>query len=187
MLISLFHLSFRVEYLTLYPKHLDKKINKLVKKVFDKNNALVLSPMDLPYEFINHSHVELFTVSKDSVEKGYVTVTLASGCHEGGCSANSFEEETDFSDKFEQYYFATVFNVKGKILKVKVIEYDSEYGYEIMSRGWLKQFVKKQKEELVYGKNIDAIAGATVSGESMVSEMNILKKIMGQVTQPLTP
>ena len=153
----------------------------MVKKVFDKKDSLLLTPMDLPYEFMNHSHVELFTVSKDSVKKGYVTVTLANGCHEGGCTASSFDEETDFSDKYEQYYFATVFNEKGKILKVKVIEYDSEYGYEIMSRGWLKQFVKKQKEELVYGKNIDAIAGATVSGESIVSEVTILKNIMGKV------
>jgi hypothetical protein len=181
LLISLFHLSFRVEYLTLYPKHLNKKINKLVSKVFDKQDSLDLIPLDLPVEYLGYNHIELFSVSKDSVKRGYITVTLANGCEEGGCPSIDFDDESEFSDKYEQYYFATVFNKKGELLKVKVIEYDSQYGYEIMSRGWLKQFVKKQHSAFQYGKDIDAIAGATVSGESIVSEVNLLMKIMGKV------
>lgn len=181
LLISMFHLSFRVEDSTLYPKHLDKKINKLLSKVFDKEDSLNLSPVDLPAEYGGYNHIELFSISKDSVKRGYITVTLANGCHEGGCSSNSFDEESEFSDKYEQYYFATVFNKKGQILKVKVIEYDSGYGYEIMSRSWLKQFVKKQKSVFEYGKNVDAIAGATISGESIVAEVNALKRIMSKL------
>ncbi|MFT6717072.1 MAG: Na+-translocating ferredoxin:NAD+ oxidoreductase RnfG subunit [Saprospiraceae bacterium] len=168
--------------MTLYPKHLDKKIDKLIKKVFKKEDSLSLRPFDLPLEFNNQSNIELFTVIKDSTKRGYVTVTLANGCHEGGCSASNFEEE-EFSDKYEQYYFATVFDLKGKILRVKVIEYDSQYGYEIMSRGWLKQFRSSNNDEFIYGKNIDAITGATVSGESIVSEVNILRMIMEKVVK----
>lgn len=183
----MFHLSFKVEYLTLYPKHLDKKIDKLVKKVFKKEDPLSLRPFNLPAEFRDQSHIELFTITKDSIKRGFVAVTLANGCEEGGCSATDFDEDNEFSDKYEQYYFATVFDVKGKILRVKVIEYDSQYGYEIMSRGWLKQFASTKNDEFIYGKNIDAIAGATVSGESIVNEVNILRMVMGKVTQQLTP
>jgi Na+-translocating ferredoxin:NAD+ oxidoreductase RnfG subunit len=176
-----------VEYLTLYPKYLDKKIDKLVKKVFKKEDSLSLKPFNLPVEFRDQSHIELFTITKDSTKRGFVAVTLANGCEEGGCSAADLGEDNEFTDKYEQYYFATVFDVKGKILRVKVIEYDSDYGYEIMSRGWLKQFTSSKNDEFIYGKNIDAIAGATVTGESIVSEVNILRMIMGSVSQELTP
>jgi len=161
---------------------LDKNINKLVSKVFKKEESLSIKPLELPIEFITTSHIELFTIEKDSVKRGYLAVTLANGSHEGGCSANTFDDEDEFADKYEQYYFAAVFNTKGEIIKVKVIEYDSEYGYEIMSRGWLKQFVKKQKGGFEYDKNIDAIAEATVSGESMVAEVNFLNTIMKKLT-----
>ena len=174
--------------MTLYPEHLDKKINKLVRKVFKKEDSLALKPLDLPFEFIKNSHIELFTITKDSLHRGYLSVTMANGCHEGGCDAKGFDvqQEEEFTGRYEQYYFATIFDIKGEILRVKVIEYDSEYGYEIMSRGWLKQFVKKQNDdEFTYGKNIDAIAGATISGESIVSEVNILKRIMQKVSAPV--
>ena len=53
--------------------------------------------------------------------------------------------------------------------------YREEYGGEIGSRRWLKQFIgKTQNDQFRYGDNIDAIAGATISVRSMTNAMNDL-------------
>ena len=59
-----------------------------------------------------------------------------------------------------------------------MIDYNSEYGYEITSRGWLKQFIKTHDLPYVYGENIDAISGATKSGKSIVREINEVSRTL---------
>lgn len=62
-----------------------------------------------------------------------------------------------------------------KIVKTKVLIYREEYGGEIGSKRWLRQFIGKTKDsEFRYGDNIDAIAGATISVRSMTNAMNDL-------------
>ena len=61
-----------------------------------------------------------------------------------------------------------------KILKVKVLDYQSEYGYEICAKNWLKQFIGKKGCEVNYGNDIDAISGATVSGNAIVTDVQML-------------
>ena len=63
------------------------------------------------------------------------------------------------------------------VLKSKVLIYREEYGGEIGSTRWLKQFIgKKGGDELKYGDNIVAISGATISVRSMTNAMNDLLK-----------
>ena len=59
------------------------------------------------------------------------------------------------------------------MLKTKVLVYREDYGGEIGSKRWLKQFIgKTQHDELRYGDNIVAISGATISVRSMTHAMN---------------
>ncbi len=61
------------------------------------------------------------------------------------------------------------------VLKTKVLMYREEYGGEIGSKRWLRQFEgKKSGDELHYGDNIMAISGATISVRSMTNAMNNL-------------
>lgn len=63
------------------------------------------------------------------------------------------------------------------ILKTKILVYREDYGGEIGSKRWLKQFIgKTQNDELKYGDNIAAIAGATISVQVMTKAMNDLLK-----------
>jgi len=56
-----------------------------------------------------------------------------------------------------------------------VLIYREEYGGEIGSKRWLKQFIGKTKtDDLRYGDNIINISGATISVRSMTSAMNNL-------------
>ena len=66
-------------------------------------------------------------------------------------------------------------NTDLSVAKAKVLIYREEYGGEIGSKRWLRQFIGKTKDdEFRYGDNIDAIAGATISVRSMTNAMNDL-------------
>ncbi len=65
------------------------------------------------------------------------------------------------------------------ILKTKILVYREDYGGEIGSKRWLKQFIgKTQNDELRYGVNIAAISGATISVKVMTKAMNDLLKAL---------
>ncbi|MCG2419419.1 FMN-binding protein [Aequorivita sp. F47161] len=60
----------------------------------------------------------------------------------------------------------------------KVLIYREEYGGEISSKRWLKQFLgaSPSSEEFLYNRNIIPISGATISVKSLTTEMNSLMK-----------
>jgi major membrane immunogen (membrane-anchored lipoprotein) len=61
------------------------------------------------------------------------------------------------------------------ILKTKVLVYREDYGGEIGSKRWLKQFTGKMyNDDLRYGDNIVAISGATISVKSFTDAINNL-------------
>jgi Na+-translocating ferredoxin:NAD+ oxidoreductase RnfG subunit len=61
------------------------------------------------------------------------------------------------------------------VLKTKVLVYREDYGGEIGSKRWLKQFIgKTQDDNLRYGDNIVAISGATISVKSFTEAINNL-------------
>ena len=64
------------------------------------------------------------------------------------------------------------------IIKSKVLIYREEYGGEIGSKRWLKQFNGKSStsDEVIYGDNIVPISGATISVRSMTRSINDLLK-----------
>ena len=83
-----------------------------------------------------------------------------------------------------QFDYMVVFDKNHKIVFTKVLIYREDYGFEITSRRWLKQFLGKSTEDqLVYKKDIDAISGATISANSMTKEMNLLLKAIKTLKQ----
>ena len=62
--------------------------------------------------------------------------------------------------------------------------YREDYGAEIGSKRWLKQFIgKKNGEDLKYERDIIAISGATISAYSMTIAINNLLKSVGELQQ----
>jgi Na+-translocating ferredoxin:NAD+ oxidoreductase RnfG subunit len=60
-----------------------------------------------------------------------------------------------------------------KIKKVKVLIYRENYGGEISSKRWLSQFIESPEDDsFVYGDNISAISGATISVKSITESIN---------------
>lgn len=66
--------------------------------------------------------------------------------------------------KVDNFSYMIVFTPDAKIASVNVLEYRENYGGEIASKRFLKQYIgKKNGESMKYLKDIDGISGATIS------------------------
>ena len=81
------------------------------------------------------------------------------------------------NSRTDVYDYMVILDVDLYIEKVKILIYRESYGNEIASRRWLGQFDGKNASiDLEYGKNISAISGATISGKSLVWNMQNLNR-----------
>lgn len=83
---------------------------------------------------------------------------------------------TSAEGRFDRFDFMVVFNLEMKIEHVNILKYSSQYGAEITSKRWLKQFYKKQKDDFRYGEDIQVISGATLSAQSLTQKINRIKQ-----------
>lgn len=75
--------------------------------------------------------------------------------------------------KTDTFEYLILFDPSFTIKKATVLIYREDYGGEIASKRWLSQFVKKQESDaFVFGNNISAISGATISVQSMTASVN---------------
>ena len=83
--------------------------------------------------------------------------------------------------KTDTFEYLVVFDSSLVIKKVNVLVYREDYGGEIGSNRWLRQFVGKARStDLTVGKNIAAISGATISVYSMTNAVNQLLNEMNK-------
>lgn len=91
----------------------------------------------------------------------YAYIGRVNTCRAEGCASPNSADADDRSEFFDYYI---LFDSSANILSVHIFNYEATHGQEITVRGWLKQFVGfNAKRELVVGKDIDAISGATIS------------------------
>ncbi len=98
----------------------------------------------------------------------YAYVGRVHSCRSGGCSAPGIEVNTGF----EYFDYFILYNPKGRIVQVKVYNYQATHGQEITIKGWLRQFKDyKVTDSLKVGKQIDGIAGATISVHAITEDI----------------
>ena len=151
-------------------KKFEKKINKMIKKAYGKSDISLEETFlpDAPEGIPNRA---LFSLNLDGKKAGILVINNARGCKINGCKSNSGGSDA----KYENFWYGVIFDNDLKIKAVRVLEYSSDYGYEICSKNWLKQFQGFTGCDLKYGgKEVDSISGATVSGESIVSDISNL-------------
>jgi Na+-translocating ferredoxin:NAD+ oxidoreductase RnfG subunit len=156
--ISLVFLSFGL------PKNILKKTNKEIKSTFNIEEFNLQSKVfneditkTLPSKF---GESNLFTINVEDLLIGYAYISKA-------------------PSKTDEFDYLILFDKEFIIIKSKVLVYREDYGGEIGSKRWLKQFIgKSKKDDLRYNDNIVAISGATISVRSMTNAVNdVLKSI----------
>jgi Na+-translocating ferredoxin:NAD+ oxidoreductase RnfG subunit len=144
------------------PKNINKKVSKEISSVFEITNfsteMIVVSDKtnaSLPTK-INKDN--LFKIISNNELVGYFYVGKA-------------------PSKTDQFDYLVMFDQSLNVVKAKVLIYREDYGNEIGSKRWLKQFIgKTSSDSLKYGQDIDAISGATISANSMTYAMSSLLK-----------
>lgn len=103
---------------------------------------------------------------------GFVYINRVNSCRSGMCQ---------ISDKNDSEYFdyLIIYNQKGEVKSVRVFNYAATHGQQIASAGWLRQFWGfKGDDDKQVGKNVDAIAGATISANAITEDINKATKAL---------
>lgn len=96
-------------------------------------------------------------------------------CSFGGCTKTSCGPEAQNNKVKEYIYYVAVRTHNNPAIQlISVLEYESNYGFQIASSAWLRQFVGLEPGQAVEGETVDGISGATVSVQAMISDVNNL-------------
>lgn len=78
---------------------------------------------------------------------------------------------TSSKGRFERFQYMILYSPDVEVIKVKILQYNSTRGTEVTSKKWLRQFEGNKGDKLVYGKDIQAITGATYSANSITEDV----------------
>lgn len=160
------------------PSKVEKRMDKQLKKHFRTKNY-IKNQIDISAYIHNETSTYSYEViNQKSSDTCFLIINVANGCKIGGCDINN-----SGGKQFEKFYIYSLYNTSGTLLDLHILDYQSDYGFMVTSRWWLKQFVKKSSETYKYNKNIDALSGATKSVQSVIQEMNQNKTLIEKLTK----
>ena len=130
-----------------------KKMRKVVAQSFSEGQ-LQLEPVSDQLNYTNGHLYPILTTGQELL--GYAFLGYA-------------------PSKTDTFDYLVVFDSEFIIKNIKVLVYREDYGGEIGSKRWLRQFIGKDPQtRFEYGQNIAAISGATISVQSMTRAVNSL-------------
>jgi hypothetical protein len=149
-----------------YPERTIKKALKTTGKILArediKTESLVLNAGSSSYSR-NDTVFRLYGSSSDPL--GYLIITAARG-------------------RFDLMDLMVLYGPDLEVIEVRILIYRSDYGSQVTSKSWLRQFSELPAgEEPVYGENIDALSGATFSASSVTSTLNRLNRQMAELVK----
>ena len=142
------------------PKNIRKKVDKEIARTFEVTD-FNLEPVTVPASLaaglpapVDADH--LFRIERAGELLGYAYASQA-------------------PSKTAEFDYLVLFGPDLKIAQARVLIYREEYGGEIGSNRWLRQFEGKgTNDRLSPDTNIDAISGATISVRSMTRAVDEL-------------
>jgi len=162
--MALFFMGFSI------PDRTQKKANKVIEKFYDiehfSKKIVDIAASGNEETIAEFGEGNLFKIEVDETVLGY------------GYIGNAPSKTATFD-------YLVLFDINFTVTKSKVLIYREEYGGEIGSKRWLKQFNGKSStsEEMIYNQNIIPISGATISVRSMTKAMNELLQSIGKLQE----
>ncbi|MDH5399268.1 MAG: FMN-binding protein [Cyclobacteriaceae bacterium] len=158
IILSFWMFLFPIDFNTDLSKNTIKKINKALERVWP-GKTILQEPVDgfESVEYLSH----LFSLKFDGMEKGYMAIASA-------------------PSRFDRFDYLLIVNNEFEIVAAEILAYREDYGGEIASPRWLKQFVgKKVTDPFKLNEDVVGISGATVSCRSASIHF---KKTLGLLT-----
>ncbi len=142
------------------PKKIEKRVHKELEKTFQFSEFSLLS-------------IEISESLNEKLPKKIGTNNLFKISHDADHLGYGFVGQAP--SKTAMFDYLIVFDKELRVVHSKVLIYREEYGGEIGSKRWLKQFLGKTGGDRVnHESNIDGIAGATISVRSMTTSIDYL-------------
>lgn len=144
------------------PKRILKKVHKELVNAFEKSDLKLVSvkiPTEVNIQLVKKIGASnLFQIVNNTEVIGFAYIDKA-------------------PSKTDQFDYLILLDKELIILKTKILMYREDYGGEIGSKRWLRQFIgKSSTDQLKYKKDIMAISGATISANSMTIAVNTFLK-----------
>lgn len=151
------------------PKNVQKKLTKEVQKTFEIEN-FQMDAVAIPESLNATLPTKITTDNFHRLLNGNEFLGYA------------FVDQAP--SKTANFDYLIIFDKDLKVKHSKVLIYREEYGGEIGSKRWLKQFLGMSGTDRVdHETNIDGIAGATISVRSMTNAMDDLLQTIGILQQ----
>jgi hypothetical protein len=153
-----------------------KRLNKEIENQF-KQTGYNLRKM----EFASDSHGEtengiFWRIENKTETVGFVYTGRVYSCCKNGCDAGQTRTSGEIAEFFD--YFI-LFDTAKSVTSVVVYNYEATHGQEITAKGWLKQFIGYNgSRNLVIGKNIDSISGATISVNASTADITQITNLL---------
>jgi Na+-translocating ferredoxin:NAD+ oxidoreductase RnfG subunit len=151
------------------PKNVWKKIEKSISKIWNED-VLETQGIELTEytpDLIRLSGQESFYKIIDS--NGQFRAYMAIG------SAPS---------RYDNFELMVLYDADLSVIKSEVLVYREDYGGEIMSKRWLKQFIgKSAKDPIKLNEDIQGISGATISCRTATFEIKRLTNLLQELNE----
>jgi hypothetical protein len=151
-----------------------RRIEKKISKIYKVSTFELLKLDDIPSGYHDaNAGIYSFYEIKDEKNKimGHVAYGMTHVCYFGGCTSLTDQSK---NIQREEVQYIIYFDAKQFIKYIEIIDFESNYGYEIAAKWWLKQFNAQRPGSFKLNDNIDGISGATVSCEQFIMTVNDL-------------
>ena len=142
------------------------KLKKEIQKIFDdsKEDEIIIENLKFQSDFI-----EIYSIFTSNNPEGFLFVKEVRACTLNGCSSVDVKNNNIASEYFD---ISVITDKDMNIESVKVLDYFSDYGYEISSKRYLRQFKKKNLCDITSEKpQVDGISGATISYNALINSI----------------
>ena len=146
-----------------------KKVSKQIKAIFDIEN----------FEL---SNINIDNKVKEEIWDQFNYPKFKKITHNDKLIGYSYESKAP--SMHYEFDYLIILGLDLKIIDSKVLVYRENWGGEIGSKRWLKQFKNKGKDDsLKYMQDISAISGATISVKSMIETVNLFLDSVNKLNQ----
>lgn len=146
---------------------------QLKKSLFKKTHKEIVKAFDLKASILEKIKVN-DTVNKKLVKR-IGTDNLYKIINDNNLIGYAYIDKAP--SKTDEFDYLILLDADLIIKKTKILVYREDYGGEIGSRRWLKQFTgKSSSDNLKYEREIIAISGATISAKAMTVAINTFLK-----------
>ncbi|MCW3788034.1 FMN-binding protein [Plebeiibacterium sediminum] len=165
--LLIFGLYVKSQDINYHHKSVSKEINRLWKVNDERTELTELNNKDLRMG-------KFFELKAN--ENKFIYIGRVNSCRAGGCAVDNHN-----SGPSEYFDYLVCFSANGMVEGVKVFNYAATHGYEIVAKGWLKQFSGYSSEQnLEVGKNVDSISGATISVFAITDDVKAKTQLLSK-------